>query len=57
MTQQVVDCMEQYMASAADTVVTKAKTICTAFPDVHLTPTVSSLVSYSTYVDPIDLVE
>lgn len=36
MTQQVVDCMEQYMASAADTVVTKAKTICTAFPDVRV---------------------
>jgi hypothetical protein len=29
-----MDSMDQYMASAADTVVTKAKNICTAFPNV-----------------------
>jgi len=29
-----MDSMDQYMASAADTVVTKAKSICTAFPNV-----------------------
>ncbi|KAJ1297035.1 hypothetical protein BS78_01G347300 [Paspalum vaginatum] len=37
MTQQVVDCMEQVMASAADTVVARAKNICTAaFPNVRV---------------------
>ncbi|KAF8728754.1 hypothetical protein HU200_018032 [Digitaria exilis] len=36
-TQQVMDTMDQYMASAADTVVAKAKTICTAlFPSVRV---------------------
>ena len=35
LTQQVMDSMDQYMASAADTVVTKAKSICTAFPNVR----------------------
>ncbi|CAL4922783.1 unnamed protein product [Urochloa decumbens] len=28
--------MDQYMASAADTVVTKAKSLCTAFPNVRV---------------------
>ncbi|RLN41493.1 universal stress protein A-like protein [Panicum miliaceum] len=36
LTQQVMDSMDQYMASAADTVVTKAKSICTAFPGVRV---------------------
>ncbi|CAN6289370.1 unnamed protein product [Urochloa humidicola] len=36
LTQQVMDSMDQYMASAADTVVTKAKSICTAFPSVRV---------------------
>ncbi|CAL4939552.1 unnamed protein product [Urochloa decumbens] len=36
LTQQVMDSMDQYMASAADTVVTKAKSICTAFPNVRV---------------------
>lgn len=37
LSQQVRDCMEQYMASAADTVVAKAKSICTAaFPNVRV---------------------
>ncbi|TKV95980.1 hypothetical protein SEVIR_9G399100v4 [Setaria viridis] len=33
MTRQVVDSMDQYMASAADT---KAKSICTAFPNLRV---------------------
>jgi len=36
LTQQVMDSMDQYMAAAADTVVTKAKSICTAFPGVRV---------------------
>ncbi|CAL4914520.1 unnamed protein product [Urochloa decumbens] len=36
LTQQVMDSMDQYMASAADTVVTKAKSLCTAFPNVRV---------------------
>lgn len=36
LTQQVMDSMDQYMESAADTVVTKAKSICTAFPNVRV---------------------
>lgn len=36
LTQQVMDSMDQYMASAADAVVTKAKSICTAFPNVSV---------------------
>ncbi|WVZ57034.1 hypothetical protein U9M48_007478 [Paspalum notatum var. saurae] len=37
MTQQVMECMEKYTASAADTVVARAKNICTAaFPTVRV---------------------
>ncbi|CAD6203732.1 unnamed protein product [Miscanthus lutarioriparius] len=36
LTQLVMDSMDQYMASAADTVITKAKSICTAFPNVRV---------------------
>jgi hypothetical protein len=35
LTQEVRDSMDQYAASAADTVVAKAKTVCTAFPNVR----------------------
>ena len=35
-TQEVMDSMDQYMATVADTVVTKAKNICTAFPGVKV---------------------
>lgn len=34
LTQEVMDSMDRYMATAADTVVAKARDICTAFPNV-----------------------
>ncbi|XP_062223486.1 universal stress protein PHOS34-like [Phragmites australis] len=36
LTSEVMDSMDQYMASVADTVVTKARSICTAFPNVKV---------------------
>ncbi|KAF0925797.1 hypothetical protein E2562_018453 [Oryza meyeriana var. granulata] len=36
LTQEVRDSMDRYMASAADTVVAKARDICTAFPNVKV---------------------
>lgn len=43
-----MDSMDQYMESAADTVVTKAKSICTAFPNVRAHPNyISSSVDLS----------
>jgi len=47
LTQQVMDSMDQYMASAADTVVTKAKSICTAFPGVRAQPGDPPLIDLS----------
>ncbi|KAL5231565.1 hypothetical protein ABZP36_030341 [Zizania latifolia] len=36
LTQEVMDTMDRYMAAAADTVVAKARDICTAFPNVKV---------------------
>ncbi|GJN07811.1 hypothetical protein PR202_ga25675 [Eleusine coracana subsp. coracana] len=36
LTQEVRDSMDRYTASAAETVVTKAKSVCTAFPNVRV---------------------
>ncbi|KAG8067803.1 hypothetical protein GUJ93_ZPchr0005g15298 [Zizania palustris] len=36
LTQEVMDSMDRYMAAAADTVVAKARDICTAFPNVKV---------------------
>ncbi|KAL5202772.1 hypothetical protein ABZP36_013724 [Zizania latifolia] len=36
LTQEVMDSMDRYMAAAADTVVAKARDICTAFPNLKV---------------------